>query len=88
MGERALLTGETRAASAVAVGDVQSYILDKTGFKKVLMSDKEVAGQISSVVATRKEVLKEKKAALGSELLAKQDAQKNLLSRIQNFFDL
>ena len=88
MGEMALLTGEPRAASAIAVGDVESYVLDKPGFKKVLMSDKDVAGQISAVVATRKEVLDEKREELGSELLARQAAQKNLLSRIQNFFGL
>ena len=88
MGEMALLTGEPRAASAIAVGDVESYVLDKPGFKKVLMSDKEVAGQISAVVATRKEALEEKKEELGSELLARQAAQKNLLSRIQKFFGL
>ena len=88
MGEMALLTGEPRAASAFAVGDVESYVLDKPGFKKVLMSDKDVAGQISAVVATRKEVLDEKKEELGSELLARQAAQKNLLSRIQEFFGL
>ncbi len=88
MGEMALLTGEPRAASAIAVGDVESYVLDKPGFKKVLMSDKDVAGQISAVVATRKEVLDEKREELGSELLASQAAQKNLLSRIQNFFGL
>ncbi len=88
MGEMALLTGEPRAASAVAVGDVESYVLDKSGFKKVLMSDKDVAGQISAVVATRREVLDEKKEELGSERLARQAAQKNLLSRIQKFFGL
>ena len=88
MGEMALLTGEPRAASAIAVWDVESYVLDKPGFKKVLMSDKDVAGQISAVVATRKEVLDEKREELGSELLARQAAQKNLLSRIQNFFGL
>ena len=88
MGEMALLIGEPRAASAVAVGDVESYVLDKSGFKKVLMSDKDVAGQISAVVATRREVLDEKKEELGSERLARQAAQKNLLSRIQKFFGL
>ena len=88
MGEMALLTGEPRAASAVAVGFVESYVLDKPGFKKVLMSDKDVAGQISAVVAARKEVLDEKKEELGSEILARRAAQKNLLSRIQNFFGL
>ena len=88
MGEMALLTGEPRAASAIAVGDVESYVLDKPGFKKVLMSDQDVAGQISAVVATRKEALEEKKEELSSELLARQAAQKNLLSRIQKFFGL
>ncbi len=88
MGEMALLTGEPRAASAVAVGDVQSYVLDKQGFKKVLMGDKDVAGQISAVVASRKEILDEKKEELGSEILARRAAEKNLLSRIQNFFGL
>ncbi len=52
------------------------------------MSDQDVAGQISAVVAARKEVLDEKKEELGSELLARQAAQKNLLSRIQDFFGL
>ena len=88
MGEMALLTGEPRAASAFAVGDVEFYVLDKPGFKKVLMSDRDVAGQISAVVATRKEALDEKKEELGSELIAREAAQKNLLSRIQKFFGL
>ena len=88
MGEMALLTGEPRAASAFAVGDVESYVLEKPGFKKVLMSDRDVAGQISAVVATRKEALDEKKEELGSELIAREAAQKNLLSRIQKFFGL
>ena len=88
LGEMALLTGEPRVASAFAVGDVESYVLDKPGFKKVLMSDKDVAGQISAVMAARKEVLDEKKEELGSELLARRAAQKNLLSKIQKFLGL
>ena len=88
MGEMALLTGEPRAASAFAVGDVESYVLDKPGFKKVLMNDRDVAGQISAVVKTRKQALDEKREELGSELLSRQAAQKNLLSRIQKFFGL
>ncbi len=88
LGEMALLTGEPRAASAVAVGDVEAYVLDKRGFKKVLMNDQEVAHQISSVVANRKEALDEMKEELGSEVQARRAAQQNVLSRIQKFFGL
>src|SRR5207244_498025 len=42
-GEMALLTGEPRAATVVAAGDVDVFVLDKNGFQDIIAANPEIA---------------------------------------------
>jgi small-conductance mechanosensitive channel/CRP-like cAMP-binding protein len=73
-GEMSLLTGEPRAASVVAVTDVECYRLDKETFRQTLASRPELAEQVAGVLAHRKT----QNTAARAEL--SQEAEKSLVS--------
>jgi len=56
-GEMALLTGEPRAATVVAAGDVDVFVLDKNGFQDIIAANPEIAVDMSSILAERREAL-------------------------------
>ena len=87
-GEMALLTGETRTATAVAQGDVEAYVLRKDHFRDVLLQQPEIATEISRIMAERKQVLEEKTAQVAAQGSSQHDVQQNFLRRIQRFFGL
>ncbi len=87
-GEMALLTGETRTATAVAQGDVEAYVLRKDHFRDVLLLEPEIATEISRIMAERKQVLEAKTAQVAAQTSSQHDAQQNFLRRIQKFFGL
>lgn len=89
-GEMALLTGETRSATAFALGDVEAYVLRKDPFRNCLLQDPRIATEISRVMAQRRQFLEEKSAEIAarSQSQKEREIQKNFLSRIQKFFGL
>ncbi|MBI5200285.1 MAG: mechanosensitive ion channel [Elusimicrobia bacterium] len=89
MGEMALMTGETRAATVMAQTELDCYRLDQDGFRDILARRPEIAESISAVLAERRQRLenvREKSAARPVASLER--VQKDLLSRIRSFFQL
>ena len=52
-GEMGMMTGEARAATLIALSDVECYRLDKEAFNDVLQRRPEIAEDISVVLARR-----------------------------------
>jgi small-conductance mechanosensitive channel/CRP-like cAMP-binding protein len=86
-GEISLLTGEPRAASVVALTDVECYRLDKETFRQTLARRPELAEEVASVIAERKaentaardELSQQARAQLESE------SSRDLLGKIRMF---
>ncbi len=89
-GEMALLTGERRNASAVALTDVDCYRLDAEAFRALLGRHPNLAERVAQVLAERETGLVAAKERMGSEQREKLKAQKEraLLGRIKAFFEL
>ncbi len=89
-GEMGLLTGAPRAATLVALTDVECYRLDKDSFNDVLQRRPEVAQDLARVLARRRMELD----AIVGELTEEAQRQRmtrlhtDLLDRIRNFFKL
>lgn len=66
-GEMSLMTGEPRAASVIAVTDVECYRLGKEAFRHTLASRPELAEQVASVLAHRKTENTAARAELSNE---------------------
>ncbi len=86
-GEMALLTGEPRTATVVAVGDVEAFLLSKEAFRSVLLEDGSILSEISRVIAQRKAMLEQQAAKVVVED-ASVRTQETILGRIQKFFGL
>jgi small-conductance mechanosensitive channel/CRP-like cAMP-binding protein len=56
-GEIALLTGEPRSATVVAVTDVDVFTIDKAGFKDILEVNPAIAADVSTILSERREAL-------------------------------
>lgn len=87
-GEMALLTGEPRAATALAVGDVEAYQLSKQPFRKILLQDPEISEKVSRVMAERRQVLESKTAELQTSPQSRAEVHKSVLTRMRRFFGL
>lgn len=87
-GEMALLTGEPRTATAIAVSDVHAFMLRKETFRNVLVKYPQIAEAISSVIAERKEGLRAKTDELKSRRPLRREVERSLLTRIRSFFSL
>ncbi len=87
-GEMALLTGEPRSATALAVGDVEAFVLHKDRFRDTLMDFPQVAEQISELMSRRREALDETSAEMATRTVSPKTVQRNFLNRIQQFFGL
>ena len=86
-GERALLTGERRAATVIAETECECWRLDRDGFKDVVQKRPEIAQELSRILAARQVANNE--ARLGGS--ASQDvrgAEHDLLTSIRDFFGL
>jgi small-conductance mechanosensitive channel/CRP-like cAMP-binding protein len=90
LGEMGLLTGEPRTATAVAAGEVGCYRLDREGFRGILASRAEIAESIAALLAKRRVELAAAKEHLAGESAARAlgSEQRDLLSKIKNFFKL
>ena len=89
-GEMALLTGEPRAASAVALTDVDCWRLDKEAFEEVLRNKPEFAGPIANLLAERRVGLLEAREKLDDAARSQKvrEVQSDVLLRMRRFFGL
>src|SRR3954469_21321188 len=87
-GEMALLTGETRTATVVALTDVECYRLDGKSFQGLLLRRPEIAEAMARVINTRKPDLEKIRDAFASQPSIAVVQQTDLLTRIRRFFGL
>lgn len=89
-GEMALLTGEPRRATVLAVSPVKSYRLDKHSLQAVMNARPVIAEEISRILAQRQSELNSILHNLDEEAKAKRLAsdQSDILGKIKNFFSL
>ncbi|MDE2142970.1 MAG: mechanosensitive ion channel [Elusimicrobia bacterium] len=89
MGEMALLTGEPRAATVIAVENVACYRLDRDGFRDILARRPEIAESISKVLVERRVALESARGTMDARRLdGLRASQSDMLSRIRRFFAL
>jgi small-conductance mechanosensitive channel len=88
-GEMALLTGERRNAEVVAVTDVDLFTIDKAGFQDVIVAHPSIAGDISAILAERRESLARDEPVEPEALAAGPGELKDrILDRIRDYFGL
>jgi small-conductance mechanosensitive channel/CRP-like cAMP-binding protein len=89
-GEMSLMTGAPRAATVVALTDVECYRLDKAVFKEVLKDRPELAERAAEILARRTMGLEAAKHELDEEAKRHhlESAKTDLLGRIRGFFGL
>jgi len=89
-GEMSLLTGEPRAATIVALEDVECLRLDADAFRSLLQHRSDMAEQVAKVLAERRTGLIATREGLDEEkrkqLMAQHES--DLLGRIRGFFGL
>ncbi len=87
-GEASLLTGDVRAANAVALSGVDCYKLDKSGLHGVIARRPELAEDMSVVLAHRQMELSavQQRLDLETARLKESENQMQLLARIRRFF--
>lgn len=90
-GEMALLTGEPRSATVVALTDVDVFTIDKTGFHDVLVKNPAIAVDISAILSERQEALIQAKGDVTARFEAVQSAgelRQRILDKIRSYFGL
>ena len=87
-GEMALLTGEVRAATVVALTDLDCYRLDKHGFEAMLKARPALADAVAEILTDRKVALASARDAADDTAVRRQDVKLDLLDRIRSFFSL
>jgi CRP-like cAMP-binding protein len=87
-GEMSLLTGEPRTATALAVGDVDAFLLHKDAFKRILENNPYVLRQISTVMTERRSALADTEEALAKQRTGPQEKDQSFLEKVNRFFGL
>ncbi len=92
-GEMAMLTGQERTATVVAVTDVDVLMIDKAGFQDILAANPDVAVDISALLATRRAALSDAEAGLPTGVRRDPegedaDLSQKMLHRIRSYFGL
>ena len=91
-GEMALLTGEPRSATVVALTDVDVFTIDKAGFNNVLVKNPAIAVDISTILSERQEALVQAKgdvtAKFDNSLHRSGELKQHILDRIRSYFGL
>ncbi len=90
-GEMALLTGERRSASVVALSDVDLFSLDKSGFHAILVANPAIAEEISTILAERREALSQAEGDVTARFGPAEspvDLKRRILDRIRSYFGL
>ncbi len=90
LGEMAMMTGEPRAATVVALTDTVCYRLDRAAFEAVLRRRPQLAEDVAAVLARRRAELDDLREDL--DALARErrttESEGALVSRIRQFFGL
>lgn len=81
-----MLTGESRAATCWAVGDVDCYVVDHEAMGRVLSASPNMADELAMMLVDRQNEVTKESAELSRD--KRQDARFGLVNRIRNFFDL
>ncbi len=84
VGERSLMTGEPRSASAIAASDTVAIVIAKSDMLALLREDAELAARIAKVMAAR-DVERER---IAHDIHAQGEIATGLLERIRAFFAL
>jgi small-conductance mechanosensitive channel/CRP-like cAMP-binding protein len=89
-GEMALLTGERRSATSIAITDVDCYRLKAEAFRALLGRHADLAERVAQTLAERETGLVAAKERLSAAQHAELSAQKKraITSRIRAFFEL
>jgi small-conductance mechanosensitive channel/CRP-like cAMP-binding protein len=87
-GEMALLTGEARSATVIALTDVECYRLDGKSFQGLLLRRPEIAEAMARVISSRRPDLEKVRDAFASQPSIAVVQQTDLLTRIRRFFGL
>jgi CRP-like cAMP-binding protein len=88
-GEMSLMTGEPRAATVIALTDVECYRLDAATFQEIIREHPELAEKVAEVLAQRRADLLAAIAQLGVEAQARAGVSKHdLLRQIKVFFGI
>lgn len=88
-GEMALLTGEKRRATSIALTDVECYRLDAQAFRGLLASHPDLAEHVAAVLVERQTGLDAVRERVGeAEARRRADSQRDMASRIRSFFQL
>lgn len=89
VGEGAALTGEARAASAVAAGDVECYRLTRDAFERIVRARPAIADDLAHVLSLRQAELQSAMENAQAELEAKERmSDADFLDRVRGFFGL
>jgi len=85
-----LMTGEPRQATVIAATDVDCYRLDKEAFHQIILGRKEIAKEISELLAQRDVELSAAREHLDAAAKENRMAAERtrMLSTIQSFFGL
>jgi CRP-like cAMP-binding protein len=89
-GEMSLLTGARRAATVLAVSDVECYRLDKAAFQEVLHARPQIAEGVAAILAQRQVGLVAAREHLDAATHAQRvaDDKGAILDKIRDFFGL
>jgi small-conductance mechanosensitive channel len=89
-GEMALMTGQPREATVVALTEVECLRIDKAGFQGILQKRPAIAERISEILATRRVELDAVRENLAPEAQGQRISRENvrILSGIKQFFGL
>jgi small-conductance mechanosensitive channel/CRP-like cAMP-binding protein len=87
-GEMSLLTGEPRAATVVALTDVECYRLDAEAFRGLLARRPDLAEQVAAQLAERRVELVATREQLGDRTSLVKTTERDLLEKIRAFFQL
>jgi CRP-like cAMP-binding protein len=89
-GEMALMTGQPREATVVALTEVECLRIDKADFQGILQKRPAIAERISEILATRRVELDAAREGLDPEAHSQRFSRENLriLRGIRDFFGL
>jgi small-conductance mechanosensitive channel/CRP-like cAMP-binding protein len=89
-GEMALMTGEPREATVIALTDVECLRLDKAGFQNILAHRPEIAQEMSAILAQRRVELAAVRDNLDADAKKRQMVSERgkILASIREFFGI
>jgi potassium-dependent mechanosensitive channel len=85
-GEMALLTGEDRTATVIALVDTYLFELTKADIEPLIAEQPEVSELVSKVLAYRQQMTEKHKHVEHDEVETKEAAYKRFLNKIEQFF--